>query len=140
MKNSYKKLFTTKSYTVILMLLFLTFKGQATKRYVASDGTGAGTSWADASGDLQVMIDASAAGDSVWVKSGTYKPQAYPTGSTGGSSPREYAFAMKNGVMVFGGFAGTETSFNQRTRLQMLQNPSALDGNIGDQNEFQFKI
>lgn len=75
-----------------------------TIRYVkpAASGTGDGSSWANASADLNTMISSSAAGDSVFVAAGTYQP--IPQGS----------FYLKQGVKVYGGFAGTETYSFQR--------------------------
>ena len=67
------------------------------------------------------MIEASSANDEVWVMSGTYKPNSYPAGS-GGISPRDFAFIMKDKVKVYGGFIGTETALSQRTRSIMLTN------------------
>jgi hypothetical protein len=47
-----------------------------TTRYVAAGDTGNGTSWQEASGDLQSIINASSAayGDSIFVVAGTYAP------------------------------------------------------------------
>lgn len=118
-----------------LTYLFLLLCGVAslhaqTIRYVkpVASGSGNGSSWANASSDLQVMIDASAANDEVWVAAGTYKPAAYPTGSSGGTSSRDYAFLLKDGVKVYGGFAGTETLLAQRN---YTTNPTTLSGDIG---------
>ncbi|MDR1130734.1 MAG: hypothetical protein LBK96_07135, partial [Prevotellaceae bacterium] len=55
--------------SVILLLLLCLFIGnvQATVRYVKAGASGTGASWANASGNLQAMINASASGDQVWV-------------------------------------------------------------------------
>ena len=42
-------------------------------RYVKAGGTGSGSSWTNASGDLQAMINASGVTE-VWVAGGTFKP------------------------------------------------------------------
>ena len=101
----------------------------AATRYVkpTATGTGDGSSWANASADLQGMINASAAADEVWVAAGTYKPAAYPTGCTGCSTNRDYAFHLKNGVKLYGGFAGTETAVSQRN---ISANPTILSGDF----------
>ena len=77
--------------------------------YVTTTGTGNGTSWAVA-GPLQAVINTAVSGDQVWVKFGTY------TGN----------FTAKDGVAVYGGFAGTETMLSQRN---VTANPTILDGN-----------
>lgn len=84
----------------------------ATVRYVAADGTGDGSSWANAMSDLQAAIDASSSGDEIWVKQGTYKP----TSLIKSNKPTSKAFILKEGVSLYGGFAGTETSVSDRVR------------------------
>lgn len=90
--------------------------------YVKADAAGAndGSSWLDAYTDLQVALAAAAAGDSVWVARGTYKPTA--------GLDRAATFLMKNGVALVGGFAGVETSVSQRA---MRFNRAVLSGEIG---------
>jgi hypothetical protein len=73
-----------------------------TIRYVKQGGTGDGSSWANASGDLQAMIDAPGV-QQVWVASGRY------TRTSGGAS-----FVMKNNVAIYGGFGGSESELSQR--------------------------
>ncbi len=79
-------------------------------RYVAQGGTGDGTSWSQAMGDLQAAIDASAVGDQIWVAAGTYAP----TSLIKSNKPNSKAFILKDGVSLYGGFAGTETSLTDR--------------------------
>lgn len=95
--------------------------------YVKPGGAGAGTSWATA-GDLQTIVNAAPAGSQVWAKAGTYIPSAYPSGSTGGASNRDFAFTLKNGVAIYGGFAGTETLLSQRN---YATNVTILSGDVG---------
>lgn len=111
-----------------LLLCFSPALGQSNAtpaiRYVKpmATGTGTGANWTNASGNLQAMIDASAANDQVWVAAGMYKP-----GTTRASS-----FTIKTSVQVYGGFAGTETALTQRPAIT-LTNPgnSTLSGDIG---------
>ena len=91
---------------------------QATIRYVSTTGSGDGSSWSNASSDLQAMIDASSAGDEVWVAKGTYRP----TKLIKTSKNRSYAFILKEGVSLYGGFAGDETSRDDRTATEMIGN------------------
>jgi parallel beta-helix repeat protein/predicted outer membrane repeat protein len=80
--------------------------------YVDADATGAhnGTSWADAFTDLQPALDAAVSGDQIWVAEGTY----LPTHEFTPGNPRSVSFQMKNGVAIYGGFTGVETSLSER--------------------------
>ena len=79
-------------------------------------GVGNGDSWQDAYVDLQ-----SALGDlsclDIWVAEGTYKP----------GTARTDTFTLRNGVALYGGFAGTETHIDQRP---WNTHPSILSGDI----------
>ena len=77
-------------------------------------GSKTGATWANASSDLQAMIDASVSGDEVWVAGGTYN---VPSSSNG--------FTLKEGVKVYGGFAGTEAALANRN-LSLTVNKSTL--------------
>ena len=83
-------------------------------RYVKPGGTGDGSSWDNASGDLQRMIDELAVSNQpgeVWVAAGTYQPIGWI------DTDKNYtaAFRMRDGISVYGGFAGTESSKNARS-------------------------
>lgn len=83
-------------------------------RYVREGGTGKGTSWKDAMGDIQDAIN-SLADDKgtkgeVWVAKGTYVVTKLIDQSTG--SPT--SLLMKDGISVYGGFAGGEETRAQR--------------------------
>ena len=71
---------------------------------------GAGTSWADAYNNLATALTAATAGKQIWVKTGTYNGTPY---------------TMKDGVDMYGGFAGTEGSTYVR---DIASNPTVLDG------------
>ena len=88
-------------------------------RYVkpTATGTGDGSSWDNASGDLQKMIDELAESTpsqtgEVWVAAGTYTPQSQLISGTTYSA----SFRMRDGISVYGGFAGTESSKLDRDR------------------------
>lgn len=92
-------------------------------RYVmeTAKGTGDGTSWENASGDLQKMIDELAtvnAPGEVWVAKGEYRPITQIIEGV------QYAasFRMRDGIDVYGGFAGTETSKAEREKGSMPWN------------------
>jgi hypothetical protein len=81
--------------------------------YVKTGGTGPGTNWDCATGDLQAAVKNAVAGEQIWVAGGTYQPADNGT------------FALKEGVKIYGGFAGTETSFSDRG-LTILSHKSIL--------------
>ena len=83
-------------------------------------GTNNGASWTNAYTDLQSALGASPCTE-VWVAAGTYKP------TTG--TDRTATFQLKNGVAVYGGFAGTETARDQRNPAT---NVTILSGDIGN--------
>ena len=74
----------SRLFIASILLLGLSFQAPASIIYVNKSATGAnnGSTWADASANLQAMIDASAPGDEVWVAAGTFIPAGYPTGCT----------------------------------------------------------
>ena len=90
-------------------------------RYVKQGATGDGSSWDNASGDLQKMIDdlaestPSQTGE-VWVAAGTYTPQSQLISGTAYSA----SFRMRDGISVYGGFAGTESSKLERVKKSAM--------------------
>lgn len=87
-----------------------------------------GSSWLLAKRDLQEAINLAQPGDWIWVKAGTYKPTRDPFGSTTPANARNKTFYLKNGVKIFGGFAGTETLLSQRNPAT---NVTILSGDLG---------
>ena len=81
---------------------------------------GNGSSWANAFNDLQDALGKAWSGDEIWVAEGTYKP-------TDGSV-RSISFELVKGVGIYGGFAGTETSRDQRN---WSSHQTILSGDIG---------
>ena len=126
----------TRQLTLRFLLLTLLINSALvataqTIRYVSPSGTNTNpttaTSWASSTTNLQGAINASASGDQVWVRAGTFRPT-----TTTGPDSRTISFAMRNGVAIYGGFAGTETTLNQRPAIN-LTSPSGttLSGDIG---------
>ena len=101
-----------KTLTAALAAAALALPANAAVKYVAADGTGDGSSWASATSDLQGAIDAASSGDQIWVKAGTY----HPTKLIKSNKATSKAFILKDGVSLYGGFAGTETSLEERAR------------------------
>lgn len=117
-----------------LLLVCSIFQAHAVTRYVKplASGTGNGSSWANASANLQAMINASAIGDQVWVAAGTYRPTQDLFGSTTPANPRDRTIRLKAGVHVYGGFAGTEATIGARN---LAVNISILSGDLGALND-----
>ncbi len=110
-KNSTRKAF------IALIALFVVFSSMfiqakevssASRIYVKWDAVGSndGTSWTHAYVDLQDALAVAVSGDEIWVAMGTYKPTS--------GSDRTAAFRLKSDVGIYGGFAGWETSRDQR--------------------------
>ncbi len=83
-------------------------------------GAGNGTLWTDAYTDLQDALDAAIPWDTIWVAGGTY----YPTTGT----DQSVSFELPDSVAVYGGFAGTESSLDERN---YSTNTTILSGDIG---------
>jgi hypothetical protein len=105
-----------KIILTLLMVMMACYGWSQQYRYVKAGGTGSGTSWSNASGDLQAMINASAAGDEVWVAEGTYQPAAGQW------------FSMKEGVKIYGGFPANNENVTLGQRNWTLH-PTILKGN-----------
>ena len=121
-------MFSTKSLvhcvSFFLLLAPVTPARAAGVRYAAPSAVGSGncSSWANAC-TLQTALSGAASGDEIWVKQGVHYP--------GAAGNRTATFTLKNGVTVYGGFAGTETSRDERN---WRANPTILSGDI-DQND-----
>ena len=90
--------------------------------YVDADAQGLadGSSWADAYNDLQLALAGTQPSTQIWVAEGTYHPAA-PGGDV------SQAFGLRPGVKLFGGFAGTESSLDQR---DPEAHPTVLSGDL----------
>ncbi|MNK17950.1 hypothetical protein D3C87_361470 [compost metagenome] len=118
-----------KLYLFTLCFAFFSYQAVAqTKRYVKTMGTGDGSSWGSASGNLQAMINASAPNDEVWVASGIYKPTEKIDASGG---VRDVSFILKAGVKIYGGFVGDETFITERI---LTNNETILSGDLNNSN------
>ncbi len=92
-----RKTLSINTLIVVLCLVIYSIGVNATVRYVKPIATGAadGSSWANASDDIQTMINASAIGDSVWVAAGEYKPNDFPTNCQYCTDSRFFSFYIK---------------------------------------------
>lgn len=107
--------------TLLITLLAIIFsQAEAQNLFVRMGATGNGTSWTDASGDLAGILKNAAPGTQIWVAKGTYQPTS--------NTNRNISFQILDGVQLYGGFAGTETSLEER---DITANPTILSGEIG---------
>ncbi len=105
--------------------------------YVAADASGAnnGSSWADAYADLQSALDhaekSAGAITEIWVAQGTY----IPSKRTDPDDPRSATFMLLDGLSLYGGFAGTESSSQGR---DTNANRTTLSGDLDGDDKFDF--
>ena len=120
----------TIKYYLSLSLLISLATNAAAQIYVKHDATGAndGTSWANAYTDLQAAIDAQSASIEIWVATGTY----YPTQGFGSDVREKTFYISKDGLPIYGGFVGTETTLSQRNPTT---NTTILSGDLGTLND-----
>jgi hypothetical protein len=88
--------------------------------YVDKDAPGPthdGASWTEAFTNVQEALDDAAYGDKIWVASGVYTP----------GNAKSDSFTLVPGVELYGGFAGGETSRDQR---DWETNVTVLSGDI----------
>ncbi len=99
--------------------------------YVDQDATGAnnGSSWTDAFNRLEDALFAATQSETItqqlWVAEGTYVP----------GTDRSSTFQLVDGVAVYGGFAGFETSLDQR---DPVANVTILSGDLADNDGSNF--
>jgi predicted outer membrane repeat protein len=99
-----------------------TITGKANTWFVNDDATGYdnGGNWDDAFLDLQDALTAASSGDEIWMAAGTYYPDS--------GTDRDATYQLKANVLLYGGFAGGETSTEQRN---WGDNVTILSGDIG---------
>jgi hypothetical protein len=115
-----------KIYIIILFGLFHTCITAQSRLYVHNTASGAntGTSWTNAFIDLQSALTVAQEGDTVWVAAGTYRPTT--------TLERTISFEPRSGVVLLGGFNGTEQNVTER---DWTANTTTLSGDIGVEND-----
>ena len=117
-----------KKFALFLITLSFaaTSSSYATRYYVnwAAFGNRDGSSWTDAFISIKTAIDSASAGDTIFVSAGFY-----PASSS--LDKNEY-IGLKQGVVIFGSFAGDEDPITQAVidSRDYLDNPSLLMGDL----------
>src|SRR5690606_11911567 len=98
-----------------------------------ANGNHSGSNWANAMPELADALKLAKSNTSIkqiWVAGGTYKPLYSPRdGANFDNEGRDNAFLLVKDVKVYGGFAGTESSLDQRN-LSITANASILSGDL----------
>lgn len=112
-----------KPIAITCFLLFFTHLPAQSILFVnhAATGQQTGTSWSNALTNLRDALTLAQYGDQIWIAQGTYSPTT--------TTDRNISFQLKNGVSLYGGFNGSETSLDERNPTVYL---TRLSGNIGD--------
>jgi hypothetical protein len=116
---------------LVLALTPLHVAHAAGVRYAKPVASGAADclSWTNAC-TLQAALTGAVSGDEIWVAAGMHKP------TTAEGNQRLATFQLKNGVALYGGFAGTEMARSERNPAV---NVTVLSGDI-DNNDSQTPI
>lgn len=105
---------------LMLAALLSALTANAQIHYVkeTASGTGDGTSWENASDNLQAVITASTSGDTIFVAAGTYTP----------AENTAFVIGAKT-LSIYGAFAGTETETTPPAVPDTTNNKTILQGN-----------
>lgn len=109
-----------KRFTFLMLFGALNLSLQAARIYVKAGAAGDGTSWITATGNLQGALETAIKGDEIWVSKGVYFPTK--------ENNRIISFNIKDGVALYGSFAGSETKLGERI---IETNYTILSGEIG---------
>jgi len=118
---------TALAFVLFLLSGIAPLQSEGAVRYVTQNGAGTkhGGSWGNAMGEsefVQTLALVHPAPTEYWIAKGTYRPTADPNN-------RDATFVLKNGVALYGGFAGNE---NLRKERDWNANPTNLSGEIQD--------
>lgn len=125
-----------QTFLFAIILLFSVSLNAATVYYVKPIASGAadGSSWNDAMANIQTAITNASSGDEVWIAAGTYYV------------PDADGFNPKEGVNVYGGFAGTENALGDRVKSDTdgdgtisaweFTNETILSGDINGDDDY----
>ncbi len=100
-------------FLTTLWIFILTLASHAAILHVSPSGTAenTGSSWATSIWPLESALERASSGDSIWIAAGVYYVPTEPL-----QPVRHGSFELKEGVSLYGGFAGTESSLDERQR------------------------
>ncbi|MBR3413120.1 MAG: hypothetical protein IKG81_10585 [Bacteroidales bacterium] len=106
---------------------FTTLPPNVSRLYVkpTASGSGMGTSWADAMGDIDEALQMA---DNCYATYGTLCDIWVAEGTYYGDTTRTYAFGMVPGVRVYGGFVGNEPENYDLSQRDLAAHHTVLDG------------
>ncbi len=121
----------TPSQDPFLAGLTVEYVAEPATIYVDADANGAndGTSWADAFNYLQDALVIATNGDEIWVAEGVYTPDQ-GGGNTAGD--RKATFQLKDGVAIYGGYAGFGEPIPDARDVSMYE--TILSGDLNGDN------
>ncbi len=96
--------------------------------FVKANGTGDGTSWENASGNLQAVLDTAVHNAEIWIAEGTYRPTDCTTCT---EEDRDSSFLITKRVSIFGGFPATADCNTLKSDRDWEAYPTILSGDIG---------
>jgi predicted outer membrane repeat protein len=120
-----KAIISTSTFVLFITSFFFASVVVGQTVFVRKGGNGNGSSWAQASGNLATVLKSAKKGTQIWVAQGTYTPSA---------SNRTESFVISDGVVLYGGFAGNETTLAQR---DVYNHITTLSGEIGAANSIE---
>ncbi|MBL7883928.1 MAG: T9SS type A sorting domain-containing protein [Bacteroidia bacterium] len=110
-----------KKNLLLIALAFIGFSSFSQIIYVNQLASGAnnGTSWSNAYTNLTIALSNATTNSTIWIAAGTYKPHL--------SSRSDNYNLNLSGLKIYGGFAGNESSLNQRV---FGSNETILSGDV----------
>jgi len=123
------KTFPFKAAALCLAIIFAFQPIFGQTAFVSPGGVGDGSSWANANGDLKAVLDAASFGDVIWVQQGTYYPETCINCTP---TDKNQSFEINDGVSLYGGFQGSESSLAQR---DWEANLTILSGDLNQDNQ-----
>ena len=134
----------TRISKIIFASFFIISFASAQVKYVTVTGAGLkdGSSWANAYDNLSFAkrLWHADSGTVFWLAKGTYKPKVDSVGNASPADLRTKTFSVNSRVVIYGGFAGNETSLSQRNISANLVILSGDINAIGDSTDNSYHV